>query len=364
MKGKGVAEVFGKMEDPRVVRCKRHDLMDIITITIAAVLCGAEGWNEIELYGKTKEPWLRTFLRLPGGIPSHDTFNRCFAFMDPLRFEECFTEWVRSLAGGGTGQVCIDGKTLRGTGRGDSSPLHMVSAWASDWGLVLGQVRTAGHSNEITAIPELLKALLTEGMVITIDAMGCQREIAKQIIGGGAHYVLAVKDNQPTLLEEIEASFRMMAPQEAVSDLDFGHGRIETRSCSVITDLTFVEKRHQWAALTSLVRVTAHRHDKRTGKQSTAVRYYISSLSTDAAHFLHLARSHWEIENKLHWVLDVTFREDASAKRAGNAAQNFSVINKIALNIIRHEKTVKASVKARRMKAGWDNDYLKELLKL
>jgi len=164
--------------------------------------------------------------------------------------------------------------------------------------------------------------------------------------------VLAVKDNQPTLLEEMEASFRMMAPQQAVSDLDFGHGRIETRCCSVITDLTFVEKRHQWAALTSLVRVTAHRHDKRTGKQSTAVRYYISILSTDAAHFLRLVRS--------HWILDVTFREDASAKRAGNAAQNFSVINKIALSIIRHDNTVKA----RRMKAGWDNDYLKDLLKL
>jgi len=228
--------------------------------------------------------------------------------MNPLRFEECFTEWVRSLAGDGAGAVSIDGKTLRGSGRGGRSPLHMVSTWASASGLVLGQVRTSDRSNEITAIPELLKALLTEGMVITIDAMGCQRDIARQIADGGAHYLLAVKDNQPTLHEEIEASFRMMAPQETVTHLDFGHGRIETRRCSVITDLTFLEKAHQWKSLASIVKVRATRHDKKTGRESTSERYYISSLKTDAAHFLRIVRSHWEIENKLHWMLDVAFR--------------------------------------------------------
>lgn len=357
---------FARLSDPRVERNREHVLEEILLIAIAAVLSGAESWNDIEQYGQSKQDWLQTFLTLPGGIPSHDTFNRVFSALDPEELEEGFVAWVASIARLTAGSVvAIDGKTLRGTREGGKKQLvHMVSAWAETNGLVLGQRKVDEKSNEITAIPKLLQALELTGAVVTIDAMGCQRSIAGQIADKKADYVLAVKENQGHLLEEIKDSFRMLEANSAAEQIDCGHGRVERRRCSVIADTSLVEKAAEWAGLRSLVRVEAERYHKATGKTEQETRYYISSLAPDAALINHKIRQHWGIENKLHWVLDVAFSEDLSRKRAGNAAQNFSLLNRIALNLLKQETTLKRGIKGKRLKAAWDPPYLLKLLGL
>jgi len=355
---------FAELRDPRVERTREHLLEEILLITIAAVLSGADSWNEIEGYGRAKREWLGSFLSLPGGIPSQDTFNRVFSLLDPVEVEKCFFAWVSSIARLTAGEVvAIDGKSLRGTREnGKKTLLHMVSAWANSNNLVLGQQRVDEKSNEITAIPKLLSVLELSGTVVTIDAMGCQRSIARQIVEKNADYILAVKENQPHLLEDIRDSFQMLTPETVVEEVDCGHGRVEIRTCSTLGDLSLVDQAADWPQLTTLVRIEAERYHKASGKTERETRYYISSLEPEAGPINVDIRQHWGIENKLRWVLDVAFGEDGSRKRAGHAAQNFSVITRIALNLLKQNKTSKLGTKGKRLKAGWDNDYLLSLL--
>ena len=355
---------FAELKDPRVERTREHLLEEILLIAIAAILSGAGGWNEIENYGRARIDWLRSFLTLPAGIPSHDTFNRVFAALDPSELESGFVAWVTSIARLTAGDViAIDGKALKGTRKvGSKALVHLVSAWANSNNLVLAQRRVDDKSNEITAIPKLLQALELSGTVVTIDAMGCQKSIARQIVDKKADYILAVKENQPLLLEDIKDSFRMLAADSVSEEIDCGHGRVESRSCTVLGDLSLLEKPFEWAGLRNLVRIQAERFHKATGKTQRETRYYISSLSPDAARLNQLVRQHWGIENKLHWVLDVAFGEDLDRKRAGHAAQNFSVLNRLALNLLKQDKTCKLGVHGKRLQAAWDLPYLLHLL--
>ena len=360
---------FADLRDPRVKRTREHLLEEILLMTIAAILSGCNGWNEIEDYAHSKHAWFKGFLTLPSGIPSHDTFNRVFSALDPEELEKGFVAWVSSIAKLAAGEVvAIDGKTLRGAqepskkGPDKKAIVHMVSAWANTNSLVLGQRRVDEKSNEITAIPKLLDALELSGTVVTIDAMGCQRAIAEKIVDKKADYILAVKENQGHLLEEIKDSFQMLAADAVVEEIDYGHGRVEQRRCSVIADLGLIEKATEWSSLRALVRIEAERYHKATGKTETEIRYYITSVEPDAARLNRCIRQHWGIENKLHWVLDVGFGEDLDRKRAGYAAQNFSVLNRIALNLLKQDKTSKRGIHGKRLKAGWDNDYLLHLL--
>ena len=320
---------FSGLRDPRKDRTKAHLLYDIIFIAIASVLCGAETWNDMEEFGKAKLSWLKTFLKLPSGIPSHDTFNRVFSLLDSKKLGDCFIKWTRAAFRLTKGEVVsIDGKTICGSrDKGKKSIVHMVSAWAGVNNIVLGQLKVEDKSNEITAIPELLKLLVLKGCIVTIDAMGCQKEIASQIIDGKADYILALKGNQGNLQEQTEDSFRFLPLKSVIEEIDAGHGRVERRTCSVIDDLSMVENKEQWKNLQSIIKIDAERYFKSTGKSETETRFYISSLPADASHLNQSIRSHWGIENSLLWILDVAFNEDNSRKRAGNAAQNFSVLN-------------------------------------
>ena len=370
-----IVERFAALEDPRTGNAKRHELLDIIVIALCAVICGADNSVEIEEFGKAREEWFRRFLELPNGIPAHDTFGRVFALLDPEQFAACFTDWVRSVSELSPGEVvAIDGKTLRGChdraqGRG---ALHMVSAWASENRMVLGQTRTEAHSNEITAIPELLKVLELKGSTVTIDAMGCQKNIAQQVVEKGADYLLAVKANQGELHENIKDLFacgeRTGWDGVAYShhqQVGKDHGRLERRDCWVITDpeeLSYVDPQRQWANLGAVAQVSYQRN---AGAGSPAdTRYYICSYPADAATLLGAARSHWSIENSLHWVLDVAFDEDHSRVRTGHADRNLAVIRHWALNLLKQERTTKVGIKAKRKKAGWDFNYMLKILSL
>src|ERR1035437_1300358 len=361
---KSPLKYFAELHDPRVERTREHLLEEILLMVIAAVLSGAGSWNEIEGYGKAKRLWFTSFLRLPGGIPSHDTFNRVISGLDSAELEKGFVAWVSSLARLTAGEVvAIDGKALCGTREaGKKTLVHMVSAWASANSLVLAQRKVDEKSNEITAIPKLLAALELSVTVVTIDAMGCQRSVAEKIIGKKADYILAVKENQGHLLEQIQDSFQMLAADAVAEEIDCGHGRVERRRCSVIADLSLLEKAPEWASLRGLVRIEAERYHKTTGKTEREIRYYITNLRADAVRLNQAIRQHWSIENKLHWALDVSFGEDLDRKRAGNAAQNFSLLNRIALNLLKQDKSTQLGLKGKRLKAGWDNDYLLHLL--
>lgn len=351
------------MKDHRINRKKLHQLEDIVFITIASVLSGASSWNDIENYGKEKKEWLSTFLSIPNGIPSHDTFNRFFSTLDPAEFESCFSNWVNSLAIKYPGDlVAIDGKTVKGSrGKDFHSATHIVSAWSNYNQLIVGQIQVDQKSNEITAIPQLLDALLIESCIVTIDAMGCQKEIAKKIRSKKAEYILAVKENQSDLLDDIRDSFKMLQHDDFTEHLDFGHGRIETRKCAVINDLSLIDNPTHWKSLSSIIRIESERYIKTTGITQTETRYYISSAFMGAENILNAIRSHWEIENKAHWSLDVAFNEDGSRKRARNAAMNFSIINRLALNMLKKDKT-KIGLKSKRLLAGWSNDYILKIL--
>jgi predicted transposase YbfD/YdcC len=355
---------FAELRDPRVERTREHLLEEILLIAIAAILSGADSWNEIEDYGDAKMDWLKTFLKLPGGIPSHDTFNRVIAALDPEELERGFVAWVSSIAKLTAGEVVsIDGKSLCGTReRGKAALVHMVSAWANTNHLVLGQRKVDEKSNEITAIPKLLAALELSGTVVTIDAIGCQKNLAQQIIGKRADYILAVKENQGHLLEDIRDSFRMLPADAVAEQIDCGHGRVERRTCSVIGDLSLLEQATAWASLRGLVRIEAERYHKATGTTERETRYYITSLKPDAVRLNQAIRQHWGIENKLHWALDVSFGEDLDRKRQKHAAQNFSVLKRIALNLLRRDKTCKLGIHGKRLKAGWDHPYLLKIL--
>jgi len=356
---------FSDMKDPRIDRCKLHLLEDIIFISIASVLSGAETWNDMEMYGKQKQEWLSSFLSLPNGIPTHDTFNRLFAALEPKEFESRFISWVQSINKQFEGEVVgVDGKTMRGSkGKDCKSAVHIVSAWASENETVLGQLKVDEKSNEITAIPELLDALLLKGCVVTIDAMGCQKKIAKKILDKEADYVLAVKDNQKELHQNIKDSFRFLKPIDQFQETECDHGRIETRRCTVINDLSMIDNANSWHGLQSIVKIDSERIIKATGETQNEIRIYISSLEPDAEKIGKAIRKHWGIENKVHWILDVAFREDSSRKRQGYAALNYSTLNRIALNLLKKDNT-KIGIKGKRLKAGWNNEFILELIKI
>ena len=362
---------FSVLEDPRMDRTKLHSLTDILVITICAVICDMDSWADVELFGKCKESWLRTFLKLRNGIPSHDTFGRVFSMLDPVALERCFTGWLSAVSSEFKGQtVAIDGKTLRGSfdrasGR---SPLHLVSAYAAQARLVLGQVATEAKSNEITAIPELLETLFLKGCIVTIDAMGCQREIVRKIVEKEADYVLGLKGNQSTMHEEVKEFFESAKadqfkgiPHSSHEEVDKGHGRIETRRCWCTSDVEWFEDLAKWKGLRSFIAIESTRT---VGDQtSTETRYYISSLDgTDAARAAQAVRQHWAIENELHWTLDVVFGEDLSRVRNRNAAHNFSILRRIALNLLKKHPFPKRSLRASRKAAGLDHGYLFRLL--
>jgi len=367
-KNNKLMSIFGSIEDPRSHINQLHNLTDILLIGIISVICGAETWKQMVEFANSKEDFLKGFLELPNGIPSEDTINRVFSSIDSSQFEHCFIDWVNSISDISKGQViAIDGKALRGAKSGGKKSLvHMVSAWANQNNLVLGQVRVNDKSNEITAIPELLETLLIEGNIITIDAMGTQTNIANKIIENKADYILAVKENQKTLLNEIKDEFRFSKTIETNTNIDIGHGRIETRKCSVISKFQFIEnKDNKWNNLTQVIKIESIREFKNSDKQQEkATRFYITSLEAVAEKHQEYIRSHWGVENKLHWTLDVAFSEDASRKRNKNAAQNYSILLKIALNLLKNEKTTKQGIAGKRLKAGWNNDYLLKVLNI
>jgi predicted transposase YbfD/YdcC len=364
---------FGKIRDPRIDRTKRHKLLDILIIAICAVICGADSWVDIELFGKSKIEWLRTFMKLPNGIPSHDTFGRVFAALNPEEFENSFMEWVRAINQLTAGQViALDGKQMRGSKDvpAGKEAIYMVSAWATENQLVLGQRKVDEKSNEITAVPQLLKMLDITGCIVTVDAISTQTKIAKTIIDQGGDYILAVKENQGHLYEDIHDLFEEDwqhnfedAPYSYAKTVNKDHGRIEIRQCWTISDpeyLANVRELKRWTGIHSLVMILSER---RIGEESEIQdRYYISSLESDAEKILNAKRSYWGIENRLHWVLDIAFNEDHSRVRKDNAPHNFAVLRHMALNLLKQENSVKAGIKAKRLKCGWDTDYLLQVL--
>ena len=357
------------ISDPRIEKKCTHKLEDIIAITICAVICGADDWNAIESFGKAKNDWFSAFLDLPNGIPSHDTFRRLFSIMSPTVFQEFFTGWVNSVADKVGGVVAIDGKTVRrshdkGVGK---KAIHMVSAWSSDNNLVLGQVKTDEKSNEITAIPELLQTLSLKGCIVTIDAMGCQKNIAKKIIDGGGDYVLALKGNQSTLSEQVESFFEKANKSSFEGyDVDYYETKEISRDrCEVRRHWTLNVSESKidvepWSELNIIGMVES----QRTINKQTSVeyRYYIGSIENDAKLFGNTVRRHWGVENNLHWQLDMSFREDESRMRKGHSAENFVVMRHVALNLLKKDKSVKLGIKNKRLKAGWDEGYLAKLL--
>lgn len=364
-----IIEHFSSLPDPRTKEHKKeHKLIDILFITIAAVICGAEDWNDIEFYGQEKEGWLKTILELPCGIPSHDTFNRVFSLIDPAELQRCFISWVQSIAKISEGEVIsIDGKRMCNSGeQGKKAIIHMVSAWSNENSMVLGQLKVSDKSNEITAIPALLDLLMVKGCWITIDALGCQKDIAAKIKSKDAEYILAVKDNQGNLHDDIKDAFTHGVTEQVHEQSNLGHGRIEKRTCRVITAMEWICKSEDWQGLQTLIEIKSERTIKATGVKETQTRHYISSALSTAKKFNETIREHWGIENNLHWMLDVAFNEDNSMKRAGNAAENFSVITKIALNAVKQSELKKGatriSVKSKRKKAGWSNEYLTAIL--
>jgi predicted transposase YbfD/YdcC len=356
------------MPDPREDN-RRHLLIDILVITICASLCGAEKWEDIEAFGRAKEAWLRKFLALPHGIPSHDTFARVFALLDPAALNERFAKWIAAVNPAQSREIVnIDGKTVRHSydrAKGQS-PIHMVSAWASKAGLTLGQTKVNEKSNEITAIPELLEMLELNGCIVTIDAMGTQTEIARNIVEEGADYVLALKGNQSRLHDDVQLYFQDEPPQEATKEIDYhksvdkDHGRIEVREYWSTEGIEWLDEAGKWTGLRSICMEKTRRIIGEEESQST--RYFISSLPSEARRLGETIRAHWGIENSLHWVLDVAFREDECRKRKGNSAENFAVLRHITLNLLKQEKTCKRSIAGKRLLAGWDTRYMERVL--
>jgi predicted transposase YbfD/YdcC len=361
------------LPDPRSPHRRQHKLVDVITIALCAVLSGADSWVEVADWGRVKEPWLHTFLALPAGIPSHDTFSRVFRLLDPRALETVLLGWVRAtLPEPATGSViAVDGKTLRrshdrATG---SAALHLINAWATEAGVSLGQWVVPDHTNEITALPAALAVVTLPGTVITLDAMGCQREVAETIVAQGGEYVLALKGNQPQTYADVREFFvdglatGFAAPVDRAETHEKGHGRIEKRTCWASEDaalLRYLDPDGRWAGLRSVVLVQAQRTIG--AEKTTEQRYYLSSLPADATRLNQIVRTHWQIENHLHWVLDTAFDEDQCRVRMGVGAQNLALLRRVALSLLKHDRSAKLGIKGKRLKAGWDEHYLLHVL--
>lgn len=344
----------------------RHSLHDMLLIALCGIISGADSWTQIAEYGRSKIEWFKQFLELPNGIPSHDTFGRLFARIDPSGFNEFFTRWVSDMAVSLSGKtIAIDGKTLRGSHDKENgkSAIHMVSAWVSDIHLVLGQLKTEDKSNEITAIPELIKTLALEGAIVTIDAMGCQKKITHTIIDAYADYVIQVKDNQKNLHQDIALFFQdpsLNGPFDVFETLDKDHGRIETRRYYSSGDIDWLVGKDDWANLTSICMVVRERVIN--GVLSLESSYFISSLDNHASTIAKAVREHWGIENSLHWCLDIAFREDLSRVRVDHAPENLSIIRRMATNLLKKENSLKGGLQTKRLKAAWDHSYLLKIL--
>ncbi|MBU1106422.1 MAG: ISAs1 family transposase [Candidatus Riflebacteria bacterium] len=366
---KSIRKHFTTLKDPRIERKKLHSLADILIIAICAVVCGAEEWSEIELFGRAKKKWFKSFLSLPNGIPSKDTFSRVFARLDPAEFQRCFMSWLDYLKDSTSLDIiAIDGKTLRNSFNKASgkAAIHMVSAWSSNNSCVLGQIKVDEKSNEITAVPKLLDILELTDCVVTMDAMGCQKEHATKIISKGGDYILALKGNQGHFHEEVK-SFCEDAigsnfdgvEQQTCKSTEKDHGRIDVRSYHLITDLTWSKRAGEWCGLKAIGIVQSTR--KIEDKETKETRMYCTSLN-DVKTFARGVRKHWNVENQLHWVLDVAFREDKCRIRKDNAPENFAILRHIALNQLKKENSIKNGIKSKRLKAGWDEQYLLQVL--
>jgi predicted transposase YbfD/YdcC len=374
-----LVEHFKDLSDPRIDRTKDHALIDVLVIAVCTLLCGGEGFNDMEDFGKAKEEWFRTFLTLTNGIPSHDTFNRVFAALDPKGFLECFLRWTQSLRQAIQKEiVAVDGKALRRAMNKKENLKYVVSAWAESNSLVLGQLKVTDKSNEITAVPELLRVLELSGCIVTLDAMGCQKKIAKEIIEADADYVLALKGNQETVHEEVKSFLdativEAQAPRPAgapvpkaaaklaqVKTVEKDHGRIETRHYYQSDQLGWFADLDKWEGLKSVGVVESTREID--GAKTVERRYYLSSLPLNVELFARAVRSHWGVENKLHWVMDVCFNEDQSRVRTGHAAENLATLRRLALNMLKKETTKRRGIKGKQLNASWDHSYLLKLL--
>jgi predicted transposase YbfD/YdcC len=367
----GLASCFTGLEDPRETRRCDHQLVDILVIVVCAVIACAESWEDIELYGRSKQAWLETFLALPNGIPSHDTFRRVFMLLDPDAFEACFSRWAQSLAVGVEREVvAVDGKAVRRSGsrRHDHGPLHLVSAWASAQGLVLGRRAVDGKSNEITAIPELLDTLRLEGRIVTLDAMGCQKEIAERIRAKGADYLLVLKANHghafAVVREHFERTcFGLGSGGRPVFDaFDESHGRLVRRRVFMDPAAKDLEPLRGWPELSAVLAVETIRGVNGKSKVEAEIRYFVTSCGDDPAVLVQAIRRHWSVENALHWVLDVTFREDDSRVRDRTAARNLALLRKIALNLLAKDRRSRTSLRGRRKKAAWNDAYMLQII--
>ncbi len=353
---------FSDLEDPRDSNA-RHYLLEILLIAQCTMLCGGEDCTDMALFGRAKEPFLRQFLRLPHGIPSHDTFSRVFRLLDPVKFHACFLRFMQRFAEATQGVVAIDGKTLRHSfdRAGEKSALHLVSAWAAEQRLVLGQLAVDDKSNEITAVPKLLEMLSLKGVIVTADALNCQRDIARQIVDQGGDYVLALKGNQRRLHGDVAL---FLDDPQLVADathttVDGEHGRIETRTATLSYDIGWLQERHDWPGLAAIGKIRRRREVG--AKLTTENAYYLLSTPLSAERFAHVARSHWGIENSLHWVLDVTMNEDQARNRKDHGPENIALLRRLALNLARSENS-KGSMKGKLKRAGWDDAFLAKLL--
>ena len=367
-----ISSIFSDITDPRSAKNSQNLLLELIIMTICAVICGAEGWEDIETFAKEREDWLRRYLTLPYGVPGHDTFRRVFSRINPEELQRCFRRWVRAVFHfTGKQVIAIDGKSLRRSFANGHEKhkgmIHMVSAWAAENELILGQIKTQEKSNEITAIPKLLKLLAIEGCIITIDAMGCQKKIAEQIITQKADYVLAVKENQGTLYNAMNTTFQQAQNlkfknmvYDQYKEIDSGHGRIETRQCTILPLMYLHQFKLKWRGLQSLVLIESRR--EMNDQIQMEKRYYITSLPMKAHLLMISIRQHWGIENRLHWVLDVVFREDESRIRKDHGAANFAVVRHMALNLLKHEHSNKFSIKKKRYVATLNPQYLEKVL--
>lgn len=353
---------FSDLEDPRDDNA-RHELLELLVIALCTVLSGGEDCSDMALFGRTKEEFLRQFLRLRHGIPSHDTFSRVFRLLDPAKFHACFLGFMRRFAETTQGVVAIDGKTLRHSfdRAAGASALHLISAWAADQRLVLAQLAVDGKSNEITAVPKLLEMLSLKGTIVTADALNCQRDIAEQVVEQGGDYVLALKGNQGRLHGDVALFLDdpQLAPDGTHSEVEADHGRIETRTSTVSTDIAWLQEGHDWPGLAAIGKVVRTREIG--AKLTTETAYYLLSTPLSAERFGQVVRHHWGIENRLHWVLDVTMNEDQSRNRKDHAAENLALLRRLALNLARLQPT-KGSMKGKIKRAGWDNAFLLELL--
>jgi predicted transposase YbfD/YdcC len=374
-----MVEHFRPLADPRVDRTKDHALIDVLVIGVCTLVCGGEGFNDMEDFGQAKAEWFRTFLKLTNGIPSHDTFNRVFAALDPKEFLECFLRWTQSLRRAVDREiVAVDGKALRRAMNKKENLKYVVSAWAESNNLVLGQLKVTDKSNEITAVPELLRVLELSGCIVTLDAMGCQKKIAKEIMEADADYVLALKGNQETVHEEVKSFLdaTIMETQTSrapgaklataaahlaqVKKVEKDHGRLEIRHYYQSDQLGWFADLKKWEGLQSVGVVESTREVN--GEQTIERRYYLSSLALDVELFARAVRSHWGVENKVHWVMDVCFNEDQSRARTGYAAENLAILRRLALNLLKRDKTKKRGIKGKQLNAGWDHAYLLKLL--